>query len=85
MPLNPHSPYSPYSPYSPILKKVKEKFFHQILDILFLTEYLLIFREEPEMFNWKETELAGRNKVMKKCYNLKGGSSPLVLDENAKK
>jgi hypothetical protein len=29
-------------------------------------EYLLIFREEPEMFKWKETELAGRNGVMKK-------------------
>ena len=37
-------------------------------------EYLLISREKPEMFKWKETELAGRDGVKKKCSNLKGGS-----------
>jgi hypothetical protein len=38
-------------------------------------EYLLISREKPVMFKWRETELAGRNGV-KKCSNLKGGSLP---------
>jgi hypothetical protein len=36
-------------------------------------KYLLISREKPEMFKWKE-ELSGRNGVKKKCSNLEGGS-----------
>jgi CRISPR/Cas system endoribonuclease Cas6 (RAMP superfamily) len=42
-----------------------ESFFHQILDISFLMEYFKIFHEKPEMFKWKETELAGRKGVIK--------------------
>jgi hypothetical protein len=52
----------------------KQKFFHRVLDILFLMGYFVTLREKPGMFTWRETELAGRNGVKKKCSNLKGGS-----------
>jgi hypothetical protein len=53
-------------PGTPFRNRLKGRiFFHQVLDIFFLMEYFLIFREKSEMFKWKATESAGRNGAIK--------------------